>query len=102
MPVVNSAGRVALKWTINPNGKTVNIADKGRFYVFTPKHHVVMEWVLEEDVERLLAIRQKTCNCANGIFKQAFDYANLLDVNLWSFGDRHGSLQSDYREISDG
>lgn len=97
--IVRNDGRVALKWTINPNGKTVKIDGTDRFYVFQPKSHVVMEWILPEDVARLLAVREKTCNCNNGTYKNAFDYANLLDVNLWMFNDRHGSLESDYREI---
>lgn len=102
MPVINSAKQVALKWTINPNGKTVKIDGSEKFYVFTPKSHVVMAWVDAQDVDRLLAVRQKTCNCNNGTFKNAFDYANLLDVNLWMFNDRNGSLLSDYREVDNG
>lgn len=98
--VVNDSGQIAIKWTINPNGKTVKIDGTDIYYAFQPKFHVVMEWVAPEHVERLLSVRQKTCNCNNGTFKQAFDYANLIDVNVWSFGDRHGSLQSNYREVS--
>ena len=97
--VVNSSGQRAIKWTINPNGKTVRIGDSQKYYVFTPAWHVVMAWVDEIDVPALLAKKEKTCNCNNGTFKNAFTYANLMDVNLHEFGDRHGSLQSNYREV---
>jgi len=97
--VVNNSGQVALKWVINPNGKTVRIGDTQKYYVFQPKLHVVMAWVDALDVDRLLAVREKTCNCNNGTFKNAFTFANLIDVNLWQTGDRHGSLLSDYQEV---
>lgn len=100
--VQNSQGQIALKWTINPNGRTVRMGETDQYYVFAPKFHVVMAWVRPEHVPALLSKKEKTCNCNNGTYKNAFDYANLLDVNLWMFGDRHGSLQSDYREIENG
>ncbi len=89
--VKNTSGEIAIKWTINTNGKTIKIDGTGRYYVFQPKFNVVMAWILSEDVDRLLAVKQKTCNCNNGTFKNAFEYANLLDVNLWQTGDRHGN-----------
>src|SRR5688572_33363866 len=91
--IKNQSGQIALKWMINPNGKTVQIGGTGRYYVFTPKVHVVMAWVNESDVPALLLQKHKTCNCNNGTYKQAFEYANLLDVNLWMTGDRHGEGQ---------
>lgn len=97
--VKKTSGQIAIKWTINPNGKTVRIDGTKKYYVFQPKFHVVMAWVDESDVPGLLGVREKTCNCNNGTFKQAFEYANLLDVNLWEFGDRHGSVKADYREV---
>lgn len=99
--VKNSQGQIAIKWVINPNGKTVRIGDTQQYYVFQPKYHVVMAWINEEHVPALLTKKEKTCNCNNGTFKNAFVYANLIDVNLWMYGDRHGSLQSDYKEIED-
>lgn len=92
-------GKIAIKWTINPNGKTVQIDGTKLFYVFTPRNHVVMEWVSPEHVDRLLAVKQKTCNCANGTYKQAFEYANIIDVNVFLYNNRHGSLESNYREV---
>lgn len=99
--VVNSADQIALQWTINTNGKTVRIDGTGRYYVFVPRSQVVMCWINREDVPRLLSHREKTCNCGGGTFKNAFVPASLINVNIWSFGVREGSLQSDYREVDD-
>lgn len=92
-------GTVAVKWVINPNGKTVRIGDTNVYYVFKPQNHVVMAWVQESDVPGLLAVREKTCNCAGGIKKQAFELANIIDVNVFTFNNRNGGMESDYREI---
>ena len=97
--VVNDSGQVALKYTISENGKTVKIDGTPRFYVFTSKLHIPMAWVNKEDAPRLLANKQKTCNCANGVYKNAFVYANILDVNLFMNGDRYGSPDKTYQEI---
>ena len=97
--VVRDDGKIALKWVINPNGKTVKIDGTDVYYVFQPRLHVVMEWIAPQHVERLLSVRQKTCNCNNGTFKQAFEYANLLDVNLYENGDRYGKQSPNYQEV---
>lgn len=97
--VQRSDGTIALQWVINTNGKTVQIGGTGQYYVFTPKMNVVMAWVNPEHVSQLLSHREKTCNCNNGTYKNAFSIAPLVNVNLWSFGNREGSLQSDYREV---
>lgn len=97
--VQRSDGSIALQWTINTNGKTVQIGGTDQYYVFVPKMNVVMTWVKPEHLPQLLAHREKTCNCNNGTYKNAFTYASLINVNLWSFGNREGSLQSDYREV---
>lgn len=86
----NQSGQIAIKWTINPNGKTVQINGSKEYIVFQPKFHVVMAWVEPSHVPALLTVKEKTCNCNNGTYKLAFNYANLLDVNLWMTGTRHG------------
>ena len=91
--IKNQSGQIALKWMINPNGKTVRMGETDKYYVFQPKFHVVMAWVDEQDISSLLTTKHKTCNCNNGTYKQAFEHANLLDVNLWMTGDRHGEGQ---------
>lgn len=95
-------GKVAVKWVINPNGKTVQMQGTSIFYVFTPRNHVVMEWIDPNHVAGLLAVREKTCNCSGGIKKQAFEYANLIDVNVWTFNNRNGGLASNYKEVENG
>jgi len=100
--IKRSDGTVAVKWVINPNGKTVQIGGTKIFYVFRPQNHVVMSWVQPEHVDGLLNVREKTCNCAGGIKKQAFELANLIDVNVFIFNNRNGGLTSDYREVEDG
>jgi hypothetical protein len=95
----NDDGSIAIKWVINPNGKTIQIEGTNRYYVFIPQNHVVMSWVQEQDVARLLSFRQKTCNCGGGMFKNAFEYANLIDVNVFTYNNRHGSLESNYVEV---
>jgi len=100
--VINSQNQTALRWTINTNGKTVKIDGTDRYYVFQPKHNIVMAWINNEDVQRLLSVREKSCNCNNGTFKNAFEYCSLVNVNLWMFDNREGSLESDYREVENG
>jgi len=95
-------GMVAIKWVINPNGKTVKIDNTDIYYVFVPQNHVVLAWVNSEHVDRLLSVRQKTCNCAGGVFKQAFEYANMIDVNVFTYNNRHGDLTMNYREVDSG
>lgn len=95
-------GKIAIKWVINPNGKTVQIDGTDVYYVFQPKNHVVMEWVEPQYIDRLLSVRQKTCNCAGGTFKQAFEYANMIDVNVWTWNSRDMKVGSDYREVDNG
>lgn len=102
MPVVNSKGQTALRWTINTNGKTVRMGASDKYYVFTPKHNVVMAWVDAEDVPALLVKKEKSCNCNSGTFKNAFEYNSLVNTNMWMFDNRDGSLSSDYKEIENG
>ena len=97
--VKNSQNQIALRWTINTNGKTVRMGDTSKYYVFVPKQNVVMAWVDEVDVPAMLTKKEKTCNCNSGTYKNAFEYCSLVNVNLWMFNNREGSLQSDYREV---
>lgn len=97
--VQRSNGDVALQWTINTNGKTIRIDGTQQYYVFSPKMNVVMAWVKPEHLPALLNHKEKSCNCNNGTYKNAFVPATLINVNLWMFQNREGSLLSDYREV---
>lgn len=85
----NSAGQVAMKWILQRPAKTVKIDGTPRYYVPVYQQNVPMIWVDEQDVEKILAIREKTCNCNNGTFNQAYVLANQIDVNLHTCGQRH-------------
>lgn len=101
--VKRSDGRIALKWVLPRPAQTTKIDGTDRYYTFAPpRFNVWMEWVLPEDVDRLLAFKAKTCNCNNGTFRNAFEYANLLDVNLWENGDRYGKPENNYEEVPNG
>lgn len=97
--IVRDDGKIALKWVINPNGKTVQMSGTKIFYVFKPQNHVVLDWVDPIHVPGLLAVQEKTCNCGGGKKKQAFELANLIDVNVWMFNNRHGGENPNYREV---
>ena len=88
--ITNSAGDVALQWALSRPAKPVKIDGTETVYVFTPRHNVWMAWVKPEHVDRLLAFKEKTCNCNSGTYKNAFKLATRINVNLWEYGDRHG------------
>lgn len=85
----NDAGQYALKWALNRPAKTVVIDGTKRYYAPIYKYNVAMIWVEPEDVEKILAIREKTCNCNNGTYNQAYVFANQIDINLHKCGDRN-------------
>ena len=85
----NDAGQIALKWVLNRPAKTIQLQGTKKFYVPRYEHNVAMIWVDEQDVEKILTVREKTCNCNNGTFQQAFALANEIDVSLHKCGNRH-------------
>lgn len=85
----NDVGQVALKWILNRPAKTIQVQGTKRFYVPRYEQNVAMIWADEQDVEKILAIREKTCNCNNGTFQQAYSLANEIDINLHKCGNRH-------------
>lgn len=88
--ILNEQGYVAMKWIFNRPAPPVKIADDDTVYNFDAKMNIRMAWVKPEHVERLLAIRDKVCNCNNGTYRNPFMLANQLDVNLWVYGNREG------------
>lgn len=85
----NEAGQIAIKWVLNRPAKTIQIGGTDRYYVPRYEHNVAMYWVNEEDAPAILAKQEKHCNCANGIYKNAYVLANQIDVNLHTCGNRH-------------
>jgi hypothetical protein len=90
--MTNAQGQVLLKWVLPRPPKIVQIAGTDRTYTFSYNFNVCASWVNPEDVSRMLLIKEKTCNCAGGTYKQAFMYCNQLDHNLWLFGNREGKV----------
>jgi hypothetical protein len=96
----NSDGKIAIKWVLNRPAKTVQIGGTKTYYVFTPRFNVWMDWISPEHVAGLLAAKEKTCNCNNGTYQLAFQYANLIDVNVYMTGDRHGNgVEKTWEEV---
>lgn len=85
----NDAGQVAIKWTLNRPAKTIQMAGTKTYYAPTYAHNVAMYWVNEEDAPSILTVKEKHCNCQNGIYKNAYELANQIDVNLHKCGQRH-------------
>lgn len=85
----NESGQIALKWVLNRVPRTLKIDGTNRYYVAVSKVNVHLYWVNEEDLDRLLAYREKTCNCANGTYVNALILANEIDINLHKCGNRH-------------
>lgn len=80
-------GKVALQHrTTNP--VSVEVEGTGRVYSFVAQNNVSLAWVEEQDVERLLLVRTKACNCGNGSSAQKFILASQLNVCLWETGTR--------------
>ncbi len=100
--VKRNDGTIAVQWVMNTNGKTVRISGTDRYYVFTPQNQVVLAWVQPQDVSQLLSHREKSCNCAGGTFKNAFQLAPLVNVNVWMWNSHDMKVSADYGEVPDG
>ena len=85
----NDAGQVAIKWILNRPARTIQVGSTKKYYVPVYKMQVAMIWADESDVEAILAVKEKTCNCNNGTYQSAFVLANQIDVNLHKCGNRH-------------
>lgn len=85
--VVNEHGQVAVQYVITENPKLVQLEDVHRDYFFSPQYHVNLAWVKTEDLQRLLAVKEKSCNCNNGTYKNAFVLASLTNVNIYHTGN---------------
>lgn len=91
--LTNAEGKVLMKWTLPRPPKLVKIDGTDRTYTFTYKMNICAAFIDPLDVERMLTVREKVCNCNNGTYKFAFDFANHLDFNLFVFGNREGIQQ---------
>lgn len=84
--VINEYGQIAVQYVITENSKLVVFDDIHRDYFFVSQNHVNMAWVLPDDLPRLLSAMEKSCNCNNGTYKNAFVLASLANVNIYYTG----------------
>ncbi len=94
------SNQVAVKWILPRNPDIVRIGNTNKYYVFVPKLHIWMAWIDDENLSQVLSTKAKKCNCGNNkTYVPAFEYANLLDVQLWETGGRN-ELPSNLQEIN--
>lgn len=86
---LNGAGQIGVKWMPNRPARTVQISGTDRYYVAEYKYNVPFYWIDEQDLEKVLAVKEKTCNCNNGTYINAFQLINQIDFNLYTCGDRN-------------
>jgi hypothetical protein len=84
--VVNEHGHVAVHYIITENSKRVVMDSSHRDYFFNAQNHVNLAWVHPDDVPALLKVQEKSCNCNNGTYKNAFILASLTNVNIFHTG----------------
>jgi len=96
--ITNAQGQVAIKWILNklPPARGIKIGTKR--YGIMSQRNVHLSWVDKSDLKPLLEYKEKTCNCNNGMKKEAFALASRLDVGIHEVGDRH-YLNPSYTEI---
>lgn len=82
-------GMVALQH-YNTNPCTIKIKEDNVVYSWTPKHNVSLAWVQEKHVPKLLSLTARMC-C--GKRQRKFHPASLINVNLWTTGNRHGVIE---------
>lgn len=84
--VVAENGHIALQYVISENSKRVIMDQTHHDYFFSAQNHVNMAWVHPDDVPTLLSAMEKSCNCNNGTYKNAFILASLTNVNIYHTG----------------
>ena len=88
--VLTKDGKVLMKWTLPRPPKLVKIDGTDRVYTFIYNLNVCGCFVDPQDVERLLKVKEKVCNCNNGTYKNAFALVNQLEFNLFVYSNRDG------------
>lgn len=83
--MVTRDGKVAVQHrTTNPT--TVQMQGTDRVYTFVPKNNVSMAWVDEQDLDKILAIKTKTCECNGGTMDAKFRLASEINVKIHETG----------------
>ena len=95
--ITDSNGNVFMKWALEhrnldpmQKNKVVELTKNDAVHKFSYNWNIAGGWVTLEEAEKLLTVRLKVCNCANGTYKNAFIFGSLLDKNLFTAGNREG------------
>lgn len=84
-PEVVRDGKVAVQHrTTNPI--TVQIDGTERSYSFVPLHNVSLAWVEKQDLEKILSIQMKACECDGGRKTARFYLASETNVRIHETG----------------
>lgn len=83
--MVTREGKVAVQHR-STNPTAVQIQGTDRVYHFVPLHNVCLAWVEEQDLEKILAIQTKACDCNNGAKAPKFFLASEINVNIHETG----------------
>jgi hypothetical protein len=84
--VKNSDGKIAVQHR-KTNPTAIQIQNTDRQYYFSPLHNVCLAWVEEQDLEKILAIMEKSCDCNGGARTNKFFVASEINVNIYETGD---------------
>lgn len=83
--MITRDGKVALQqWSANNIPKKVEV-DKV-LYEPTLRNNVILVWVNEEQLQTILDIKVKSCNCNNGATKPLFFIASDVNVAIHENG----------------
>lgn len=84
--ITNDGGHVAIR-RYRQTGKLIKV--RGNAYAFVVQHNVNLTWVRPEDVDAIVALKEKAC-CGKKRAGNVYGLANQIDVNVWLYGTRHG------------
>lgn len=84
--IVNAEGHVAIR-RYRQTPKVIRVGANG--YAFVVKYNVNLTWVRPEDVDAIIAMKERGC-CGKKRAGNIHGLANQIDVNVWSYGTRHG------------
>lgn len=79
--MVTRDGKIAVQHRIT-NPTSVRIEESGDVYSFVPLNNVCLGWVKEEHLDKILAIKTKTCECNGGTMAPKFFVASEINVRI--------------------
>lgn len=85
--IKNDEGHVAIR-RYRQTGKLIKV--HGNSYAFVVQHNVNLTWVRPEDVNAMVALKERACCGPKKKRGNVYGLANQIDVNVWLYGTRHG------------